>query len=69
VLADGPVAQDRDSDDLAAEPAQHAHSRADEECEHEPRRRRVLGDGHPDTIISADNLPADVRALRESKKT
>jgi hypothetical protein len=26
-------------------------------------RRRVLGDDHPDTLASASNLAADVRAL------
>ena len=29
------------------------------------RRRRVLGDDHPDTLTSANNLAADLRALGE----
>ena len=29
------------------------------------RRRQVLGDDHPDTLISANNLAADMRALGE----
>ena len=33
------------------------------------RRRRVLGDDHPDTVISAHNLAADLRALGESEDT
>ena len=33
------------------------------------RRRRVLGDGHPDTLISANNPAADVHALGESEET
>jgi Tetratricopeptide repeat len=28
------------------------------------RRRRVLGEDHPDTLLSADNLNADLRAMR-----
>jgi hypothetical protein len=30
------------------------------------RYRRVLGDDHPDTRLSADNLAADLRALGET---
>jgi hypothetical protein len=29
----------------------------------------VLGDDHPDTLISADNLAADLRALGEPEDT
>jgi hypothetical protein len=30
------------------------------------RRRRVLGEDHPDTLQSASNLAADLRALEEA---
>jgi len=30
------------------------------------RRRRVLGEDHPDTLNSAKNLAADLRALSEA---
>ena len=30
------------------------------------RRRRVLGEDHPDTLRSANNLAADLRALGEA---
>jgi hypothetical protein len=30
------------------------------------RRRRVLGQDHPDTLASAENLAADLRALGEA---
>jgi len=30
------------------------------------RRRRVLGEDHPDTLLSANNLAADLRALSEA---
>jgi hypothetical protein len=30
------------------------------------RRRRILGEDHPDTLTSADNLAADLRALGEA---
>ena len=30
------------------------------------RRRRVLGDDHPRTLTSANNLAADLRALGET---
>ena len=30
------------------------------------RRRRVLGDDHPDTLTSANNLAVDLRALGEA---
>ena len=33
------------------------------------RRRRVLTDDHPDTLISANNLAADLRALGEPEDT
>jgi hypothetical protein len=33
------------------------------------RRRRVLGDHHPDTVNSANNLAADLRALSEHERT
>jgi hypothetical protein len=33
------------------------------------RRRRVLGEHHPDTLISAHNLAADLRALGEPEET
>jgi hypothetical protein len=29
------------------------------------RRRRVLGEDHPDTLTTANNLAADLRALRD----
>ena len=32
---------------------------------HPARRRRTPGDNHPDTLNSADNLAADLRALGE----
>ena len=45
-------------------------------CPHDPiahldrdtldRRRRVLGEDHPDTLASAGNLAADLRALGET---
>jgi hypothetical protein len=28
------------------------------------RRRRVLGENHPETLLSADNLAADLRAMQ-----
>jgi hypothetical protein len=28
------------------------------------RRRRVLGEDHPGTLLSADNLAADLRAMQ-----
>lgn len=31
------------------------------------RRRRVLGEDHPDTLWSASNLAADLRALGETQ--
>jgi hypothetical protein len=33
------------------------------------RRRRVLGDDHPDTVTSASNLAADLRVLGEAEDT
>jgi Tetratricopeptide repeat len=30
------------------------------------RRRRTLGEDHPDTLASAENLAADLRALAEA---
>jgi hypothetical protein len=33
------------------------------------RRRRVLGHDHPDTLISANNLAADLRALDAPEQT
>jgi len=33
------------------------------------RRRRVLGDDHPDTRIAAHNLAGDLRLLGEPKET
>jgi hypothetical protein len=30
------------------------------------RRRRLLGEDHPDTLESADDLAADLRALAEA---
>ena len=33
------------------------------------RRRRVLGDDHPDTLTSANNVAADLRALGEPEQT
>ena len=33
------------------------------------RRRRVLGEDHPDTLTSAENLAADLRALGDADKT
>jgi len=32
------------------------------------RRRRVLGDDHPDTLLSAHNLLADLCALGEDEE-
>jgi hypothetical protein len=32
------------------------------------RRRRVLGEDHPDTLTSASNLAADLRALGEHER-
>ena len=32
------------------------------------RRRRVLGDNHPDTLTSADNLAADLRELGKPER-
>jgi hypothetical protein len=33
------------------------------------RRRQVLGDDHPDTLISAHNLAADLRTLGKPEET
>ena len=33
------------------------------------RRRRVLGDDHPETVASANNLASDLRALGEPEET
>lgn len=32
------------------------------------RRRRVLGEDHPDTLLSASNLAVDLRRLRRTKE-